>query len=204
MQKLAAHTSIWLGKRESDFFFFWNVWCSKSQRLTLHVEISKISSTNLKKRCIIQKGSNVLFMQKPNEKLLWFVIILLWEVIYAHFYNWNSPFDFVLVVYDLIELIIETSLWSKDYSTLDPHTQQTSLMFNECLFHLCNGTCLNVMCVCSTICGSNQKDFLFFLFAFGCYLYHPCFSKFSKLFLCEKLIFWVFLWPISCISSTGN
>ena len=159
----------------------------------------------ISKRDVLSKNDQMLwFMQKPNEKLLWFVIILLWKVIYAHFYNWNSPFDFVLVVYDLIELIIETSLWSKDYSTLDPHTQQTSLMFNECLFHLCNGTCLNVMCVCSTICGSNQKDFLFFLFAFGCYLYHPCFSKFSKLFLCEKLIFWVFLWPISCISSTGS
>ena len=50
------------------------------------------------------------FMQKPNEKLLCFVIILLWEIIYVHFYNWDSLLDFVLVVYDLIELIIETSL----------------------------------------------------------------------------------------------
>ena len=49
-------------------------------------------------------------MQKPNEKLLKFVIILLWEVIYAHFYNRDSPLDFVLVVYDLFELIIEVSL----------------------------------------------------------------------------------------------
>ena len=49
-------------------------------------------------------------MQKPNEKLLNFVIILLWEVIYAHFYNWDRPLDFVSVVYDLIELIIEASL----------------------------------------------------------------------------------------------
>ena len=32
------------------------------------------------------------------------------EVIYAHFYNWDSPLDFVPVVYDLIELIIEASL----------------------------------------------------------------------------------------------
>ena len=49
-------------------------------------------------------------MQKPNEKLLSLVIILLWEVIYAHFYNWNRLLDFVSVVYDLIELIIETSV----------------------------------------------------------------------------------------------
>ena len=35
-------------------------------------------------------------------------------------------------------------------------------MFNECLFHLCGCTCSNVMCVCSTICGSNQKYFCSF------------------------------------------
>ena len=34
----------------------------------------------------------------------------LWEVIYVHFYNWDRPLDLVLVVYDLIELIIETLL----------------------------------------------------------------------------------------------
>ena len=50
---------------------------------------------------------------------LFYVIILLLEVIYVHFYNWDRPLDFVPVVYDLIELIIETSLWSKDYSTFD-------------------------------------------------------------------------------------
>ena len=61
-------------------------------------------------------------MQKPNEKLLSFVIILLWEVIYIHFYNWDWPLDFVPVVYDLIELIIEVSLWFMDYSTFDTHT----------------------------------------------------------------------------------
>ena len=85
------------------------------------------------------------FMQKPNEKLLSFVIILLWEVIYAHFYNWDRLLDFVLVVYDLIELIIEASLWSKDYSTLDTHPQHTRLWFNECLSHLCNCTCSNMI-----------------------------------------------------------
>ena len=67
------------------------------------------------------------FMQKPNEKLLSFVIILLWEVIYVHLYNWDCPLDFVPDVYDLIELVIEASLWSMDYSTFDTHTQHTRL-----------------------------------------------------------------------------
>ena len=66
-----------------------------------------------------KKDQTSWFMQKPNEKLLSFVIILLWEVIYFHFYNWHRPLDLVPVVYDLIELIIEASLWSKDYSTFD-------------------------------------------------------------------------------------
>ena len=66
-------------------------------------------------------------MQKPNEKLLRFVIIFLWEVIYVHFYNWDKPLDLVPVVYDLIALIIETLLWFKDYSTFDTHPQHTSL-----------------------------------------------------------------------------
>ena len=39
-----------------------------------------------------------------------FVIILLWEVIYAHLYNWDRLLDFVSGVYDLIELIIKVSL----------------------------------------------------------------------------------------------
>ena len=51
-------------------------------------------------------------------------------VINVHFYNWDWPLDFVPVVYDLIELIIEASLWSIDYSTFDTHPQHTRLQFN--------------------------------------------------------------------------
>ena len=49
-------------------------------------------------------------MQKPNEKLLRIVVILLWEVMYAHFYNRDRPLDFIPVAYYLFELIIEASL----------------------------------------------------------------------------------------------
>ena len=110
----------------------------------------------------------------------------LWEVIYVHFYNWDRSLDLVLVVYDLIELIIETSLWTKDYSMFDSHTQHKSLMFNECLFHLYVFKC--DMCVFNHM-WIKSKRFLFFLFAFGSDLYHPYFSKFFKLFLCEKHVF---------------
>ena len=49
-----------------------------------------------------------------------------------------------------------------------------------------------------------SKRFLFFLFAFGSDLYHPCFSKFFKLILCEKHISWVFSWLISWINSVAS
>ena len=74
----------------------------------------------ISKRDVLSKKDQMLwFLQQPNEKLLSFVIILLWEVLYVHFYNWDRPLNLVPVVYDLIELIIEVSLWSKDYSTFD-------------------------------------------------------------------------------------
>ena len=65
----------------------------------------------ISKRDVLSKKDQMSWiMQKPNEKLLNFLIILLWEVVYAHFYNWDRLLDFVSVVYDLIELIIEASL----------------------------------------------------------------------------------------------
>ena len=110
-------------------------------------------------KCIDSKWSNVMNCKEAKWKASLYVIIFLWEVIYVHFYNWNRPLDLVLIVYDLIELIIEASLKTKNYSTFDTHTQHTCLMFNECLIHLFDCTCLNVMCVCSTMYGSIQKDF---------------------------------------------
>ena len=51
----------------------------------------------------------IWIIKKPNEKFQRYVISFLLEVIYVNFYNWDRPLDFVLVMYDLIELIIETS-----------------------------------------------------------------------------------------------
>ena len=76
-----------------------------------------------------------------------------------------------------------------DYSTLDTHTQHTWLMFNECLIHLFDCTCLNVMCVCSTLYGSIQKDFdhficfwkwflSLFVFIFSAYFVFHCLNMF--------------------------
>ena len=88
--------------------------------------------TPISKRGVLSKKDQMLwFMQKPNEKLLSFVIILLWEVIYTYFYNCDSPLDWAPFVYDLVELITEASLWSKDYSTFDTHPQHIRLYSNN-------------------------------------------------------------------------
>ena len=67
--------------------------------------------TPISKRDILsKKGSNVMNYAEVKWKASKFVIILLWEVIYAYFYNWDRLLDFISGLYDLIELIIEVSL----------------------------------------------------------------------------------------------
>ena len=182
--KVVVHTIIWLEKRESDILN-WNVWCSKSQRLTLNIEISKISSIVLNMRCIVKNDQMLWFVQKPNEKLLRFVIIFLWEVIYVHFYNWDKPLDLVPVLYDLIELIIEASLWSKDYSTFDTHPQRARLSSINA-YLICVIVHIQMWCVCSIACRSNPKYFWVFYMFFKVILYFHTFS------FCSKCIFVLF------------
>ena len=67
LQKPVAHTSIWLGKKESDFCFEM-YGAQKGQRLILNVDISKISSIDLKQRCIILNGSNVMIYSEAKWK----------------------------------------------------------------------------------------------------------------------------------------
>ena len=157
---------------------YWNLWCLKSQRLTLKIEISKISSIDLKMRCTILKWSKVMSWLKPKEILQNYVVIFLWEVIFVHFYNWDRPLDLVLVVYHLIELIIEASLWTMDFSIFDSHTQHTRLLFNECLFHLCDCTCSNVMYLLNYLLIKPKNIFEYFL------CFWKCFYAF---------VFWVFV-----------
>ena len=116
-----------------------------------------------KMRCIVQKDQMLWFVKKPNEKLLIFVLIFLWEVIYVHFYNWDRLLDLVLVVYGLIELIIEASLWSKDYSTFDAHPQHTRLCSNNA-YIICMIVHVRMWFVCSITCWSNPKRFLSILY----------------------------------------
>ena len=138
-------------------------------------------------RCTVKKWSNVMNCKEVKWKASSYVIIFLWEVINVHFYNWDRPHDLVPVVYDLIELIIEASPWTKDYSTVNTHTQHTRLLFNECLIHLCDCTWSNVMCILNFLSIKPKKIFEYFI-CFG-----KCFYAFVFKFL-FKLHF-------SCFSS---
>ena len=106
----------------------------------------------------------------------------MWEVIYVHFYNWDRPLDLVLVMYDLIELIIEALLWSKDYSTFDTHPQHTRLCLNNADL-ICVIIHVQMWCVCTISCWSNPKRFLSILYVFEVILYFRVFS------FCSKCIF---------------
>ena len=114
----------------------------------------------------------------------------LWEVIYVHFYNWDRPLDLVSVIYDLIELIIEALLWSKDYFTFDTHPQHTRLWFNWCLSHLCDCTCLNVICMLNYLLIKPKKIFECFICFWKCF-YTFVFLVFVKMHFCvflQKLV----------------
>ena len=73
LQKPVAHTRIWLGKRESDFYE--NVWCPKSERLAHQIEILKILGIDLKMRYINSKWSNVMNCKEAKWKASSYVII---------------------------------------------------------------------------------------------------------------------------------
>ena len=84
-------------------------------------------------------------------------------------------------------------------------------MFNECLIHLLDCTCLNVMCVCSIIYGLIQKDFWSFymllevIFITLCVhvLCLFCFSLFKHVFFWKISVrifgysFWLLAWAAS-------
>ena len=141
----------------------------KAKGLLIKLKYQKFQASISKWDVLFKNDQMLWFVKKPNEKLQRFVIILLWEVIYIHFYNWNRPFNLVPVVYDLIELIIEASFWTKDYSTFDTYTQHTRIMLNKCLFHLCDYTWLNVMCMLNCLRIKPKNIFEYFICFWKCF-----------------------------------
>ena len=74
LQKPIAHTSIWLGKRESDLKI--KSMMPKKPKACSSIEMSKISSINLTMGFYDSKRSNVMKNMEPNEKFQRYVIKL--------------------------------------------------------------------------------------------------------------------------------
>ena len=66
------------------------------------------------------------------------------------------------------------------------NTQHTRLLFNECLFHLCDCTCSNVMCILNCLSIKPKNIFEYFICFWKCFL---CFCALS---FCSNCIFHVF------------
>ena len=81
----------------------------KAKGLLIKLKYQKFQASISKWDVMIQKDQMLWIVKKSNEKLQRYVFILLWGVIYVHFYNWDRPLDLVLVVYELTKLIIEAS-----------------------------------------------------------------------------------------------
>ena len=108
LQKPIAHTSIRLGKRKSDQKLKW-MFIQKAKGYLIKVK-HQISLSQWD--VIVSKGSkrsNVMIESGVKCKTPSYDNQVLWEVIYAYFYNWDGSHDLVLIVYALVELIIEAS-----------------------------------------------------------------------------------------------
>ena len=114
----------------------------------------------------------------------------MWEVIYVHFYNWDKSLNLAPIVYDLIELITEVSLWSKDYSTFDTHPQHTSLVQLILipfvwLYMIKHDVCAQLQV------DQTQKRFLIILYVFESDFRLSCFKFLFKMHFCivlQKLV----------------
>ena len=110
----------------------------------------------------------------------------MWEVIYVHFYKWDRPLDLVPIVYNLIELIIEASLWTMDYFTFDTHTQHTRLFFQWMLVSFVWLYMIKCDVYTQMLVDQTQKYFWVF------YMFFKVFLCFHILSFCSNCIFHVF------------
>ena len=105
LQKPVAHSSIWLGKRVSDLISKVKFLSKRPKACSSKKNVVYTSHNERwlpqKIKCYGRKWS-----QMKSSKLCYQVM---WEVIYSYFYNWDWSHDLVLIVYALVELIIEAS-----------------------------------------------------------------------------------------------
>ena len=108
LQKPVAYTSIWLGKMESDQKL--KVYdAQKAKGQLIKVKYQKFQVSISKWDVLIQKDQMICQTWSQMKSSKDIGLKFMWEAIYAFFYNWDGSHYLVLVVYALIELIIEIS-----------------------------------------------------------------------------------------------
>ena len=124
-------------------------------------------------------------MQKPNEKLLNFLIILLWEVIYVRFYNW----DYHLISYQLCMTWLNWSLNLYSRLRTISHlilTHNTQDFCSTNAYFICVIVQVQMWCVCAQPYVDQTKFFFFVLFV--------CFWKWFVSPMFFKVFQVVFVW----------
>ena len=81
----------------------------KAKGLLIKLKYQKFQALISKRDVLIQKDQMIWCVWSQKEKLQNYVIKFMWDVIYAYFYNWDWSLFQMLIVYDLVELIIEAS-----------------------------------------------------------------------------------------------
>ena len=152
----------------------------KSQRLTQYWNIKNFRHRCQKWDVLFINDQMVWFVKKPNEKLQRFVIILLSEVIYIHFYNWDRPLDLVLVGMTWLNrsLKLYSELGTISHLILTHNTQDSCSMnayFISVIIHD------QMWCVYLIACRSNPKRFLSILYVFESVFVLSCFEFLFKL-----------------------
>ena len=153
------------------------------------LKYQKFQSPISKWDVLSKKDQTSWFMQKPNEKLLSCVIIL-WEVIYAHFYNWDRLLDSYQLCMTCLNwsLKLHSALRTIPHLTLTHNTQDFDSM-NAYL--ICVIVHVQMWCVCSNTCWSNPKSFLSVLFVFESDFILSCLMFLFKMHFCvflQKLV----------------
>ena len=81
----------------------------KAKGLLIKLKYQKFQASFSQWDVMIQKDQMIWCIWSQMKSFKDIVLKSMWEIIYAYFYNWDGSHYLVLVVYVLIELIIEVS-----------------------------------------------------------------------------------------------
>ena len=141
----------------------------KAKCLFTNLKYHKFQAPISKWDVLLKNDQMLWIVKKPNEKA---------SKICNHF--WGRSYMFISIIeIDLMtyyQLCMTWLNWSlklhsstKEYSTFHTHTHHTRLLFNVCLFHLCDYTWSNVMCILKCLSIKPKKIFNYFICFWKCF-----------------------------------